>query len=207
MTSLIYMPWISGHGRRKKTSLPITVDLRDKQLNSLTALVVGASGYVGKHLCSVLEQAYSVFGTYFRSGEKTFHGESVCVDIRNSRHTEGLFKGTRSHIVFHLAYDLRDLDGSVVRGTENLLAAREKYCPDCCFIYVSTDAVFDGENGPYGEKDIPEPVWEYGQAKREAELMVLDAGGTLVRNSLVYGFDPMDPRTGELKQGFENRSF
>ena len=42
---------------------------------------------------------------------------------------------------------------------------------------------------PYRETDSPMPVWEYGRAKREAELKVLDAGGTVVRNSLVYGFD------------------
>ena len=110
-------------------------------------------------------------------------------------------------MVFHLAYDLRDLEGTVVRGTENLLAAREKYCCECGFIYVSTDAVFDGESGPYGEEDVPTPIWEYGRVKRQAEVAVLTAGGTVVRNSLVYGFDPLDPRTEELKEGLESGNF
>lgn len=158
-------------------------------------------------MCRVMSLKYRVFGTYYCNSETSFPGESVHVDIRDSVEVDGVFERTRPDVVFHLAYDLRDLEGTVVRGTENLPAAREKYCPECEFIYVSTDAVFDGENGPYGEGDIPEPIWEYGRAKRKAELMVLDAGGTVVRNSLVYGFDPMDPRTESLKRGLESGHF
>ena len=176
------------------------------QLISSTALVVGASGYVGRNLCKALSVHYRVLGTYF-SHPRAFEGEKVQVDIRDPGIVRRLFEQSGPDVVFHLAYDLEDLEGSVVQGTRNLLAAREMVCPGSRFIYVSTDAVFDGESGPYAEEDVPRPIWEYGRAKREAELKVLDAAGTVVRNSLVYGFDPLDPRTEELRRGLESGHF
>ena len=125
-------------------------------------------------------------GTYLRYPEG-FEGKKVQVDIRDSGVVRRLLEQIRPDVVFHLAYKLEDLKGSVVQGTENLLKAREIVCPGSRFIYISTDAVFDGELGPYGEEDVPQPIWDYGRAKREAELKVLAAGGTVVRNSLVYG--------------------
>ena len=56
-------------------------------------------------------------------------------------------------------------------------------------IFVSTDYVFDGENGPYTEKDIPNPLNVYGAHKLEAEKHVLSVGGTVVRTTWVYGYE------------------
>jgi dTDP-4-dehydrorhamnose reductase len=62
---------------------------------------------------------------------------------------------------------------------------------------MSTDVLFDGEHGPYSETDPPSPITAYGSAKAEAEQAVTDlcTDATIVRTSLVYGFDPPDPRT------------
>ena len=169
-------------------------------------MVIGASGYVGRNLCRALSAHYRVLGAYF-SDSGAFEGEKIQVDIRDKKAVRKLFELKRPEVIFHLAYDLRDLEGSVVKGTGNLVEAWGRVCPESRFIYVSTDAVFDGESGPYGEDSIPEPIWDYGRAKREAELKVLGAGGTVVRNSLVYGFDPLDPRTEELKRGLESGRF
>ena len=37
------------------------------------------------------------------------------------------------------------------------------------FVYVSTDAVFDGSRGNYGEEDTPHPFSVYGETKLEGE--------------------------------------
>ena len=102
---------------------------------------------------------------------------------------------------------MNDLEGCIVAGTKNLLQARNERCSTSRFIFISTDAVFDGENGPYKESDVPAPIWPYGVAKRKAEVVVLAAGGIVVRTSLVYGFEPMDPRTAVLKRGLETGNF
>jgi dTDP-4-dehydrorhamnose reductase len=118
-----------------------------------------------------------------------------------------LLRRIEPDIIFHLAWDLNDLEGCIVEGTKNLLRAGRERCSTSGFIFISTDAVFDGESGPYGESDIPAPIWPYGVAKRKAEIGVLAAGGTVVRTSLIYGLDPMDPRTAFLKRGLETGNF
>src|SRR4051812_40709697 len=52
------------------------------------------------------------------------------------------------------------------------------------FTFLSTDYVFDGLSGPYGELDATNPLNVYGAHKLEAEAAVLDAGkGNLVVRS------------------------
>jgi dTDP-4-dehydrorhamnose reductase len=57
------------------------------------------------------------------------------------------------------------------------------------FIYVSTDFVFDGLNGPYREDDQPNPVSFYGKSKLAAEQITQQMKGdwTIIRTVLVYG--------------------
>lgn len=168
----------------------------------MRVLIVGASGYVGRCLCKTLSKSYRVFGTFYRK-PVSFEGERICLDIRDEVAVQNLVGQIRPDIIFHLAWDLNDLEGCIVEGTRNLLRAGSERCSTSRFIFISTDAVFDGENGPYKESDIPRPVWPYGVAKRSAEIAVLDAGGVVVRTSLVYGFDPMDPRTKILLEGLK----
>ena len=172
----------------------------------MRVLIVGASGYVGRCLCKILSKSYQVFGTFYRN-RVSFEGERICLDIRDEDAVQNLVEQIRPDVIFHLAWDLNDLEACIVEGTKNLLRARRERCSTSRFIFISTDAVFDGENGPYKESDIPAPIWPYGVAKRKAEIGVLAAGGTVVRTSLIYGLDPMDPRTAFLKRGLETGNF
>jgi len=169
-------------------------------------LIVGGSGYLGRALCRTIADICRVRGTFFRNNI-AFSGTRVHLDVRNKDAAADLLRRTAPHVIFYLAYDINDLNASVVTGTGNLLEARRIYRPASRFVYVSSDAVFDGESGPYGESHAPEPVWPYGAAKREAEIQVLAAGGTVVRTSLIYGFDPMDPRTAVLEHGLVTGNF
>lgn len=56
-------------------------------------------------------------------------------------------------------------------------------------IYISTDFIFNGEDGPYKETDQPAPVNYYGQSKWEGEQIVLQSSvrWAIVRTVLVYG--------------------
>lgn len=59
----------------------------------------------------------------------------------------------------------------------------------CHFIHLSTDFIFDGENGPYDENAIPAPLSIYGQSKLDAETLVINSGlnYAIVRTIIVYG--------------------
>jgi len=170
----------------------------------MVVLIIGASGYVGKHLWGLLFEKLEVFGTYLKNPTAyNNNGFSLFLDIRDNKSVDTAFKKIRPDLIYHLAYDSQDLKGSIIDGTENVLQAKRKWCPGSRLIYLSTDAVFDGESGPYKESDIPSPVWPYGAAKRKAEIAVRSAGGTVVRTSLA----PMDPRTSVLKSGLETGDF
>lgn len=56
-------------------------------------------------------------------------------------------------------------------------------------VFISTDFVFSGEDGPYRETDVPAPVNYYGETKWEAEQIVQQSGvnQAIVRTVLVYG--------------------
>ncbi|MCS7027611.1 MAG: dTDP-4-dehydrorhamnose reductase [Bacteroidia bacterium] len=75
-----------------------------------------------------------------------------------------------------------------VEATKNLLQLAEQIKSH--FIFLSTDFVFDGKNGPYQEKDTPNPLSYYGNTKLIAEQMVQASliPWTIVRTVLVYGY-------------------
>ncbi|MEN9699588.1 MAG: hypothetical protein RLZZ301_786 [Bacteroidota bacterium] len=58
------------------------------------------------------------------------------------------------------------------------------------FQLLSTDFVFDGQNGPYSETDIPNPLSVYARSKVEAERIVQAESNlsySIVRTIIVYG--------------------
>ena len=77
-----------------------------------------------------------------------------------------------------------------VTATRFLLGAARAV--KAAFLLVSTDFVFDGSSGPYGEEDATAPVNYYGCSKRVAEKAVAasDTSWAIVRTVLVYGQSP-----------------
>ena len=57
------------------------------------------------------------------------------------------------------------------------------------FIHLSTDFVFDGENGPYKEDDQPRPLSYYAKSKWESEKLLMASGlkWAIARTIIIYG--------------------
>ena len=90
-------------------------------------------------------------------------------------------------IVIHTAYVMGD-EETIVRGSANVALAAHRV--GARLVHLSTDLVFDGEQGaPYTEDDEPRPVMTYGQRKLEAERLVARAhpDALIVRTSLLLG--------------------
>ena len=74
-----------------------------------------------------------------------------------------------------------------VGGVKNLVSICEKQ--KIKLIHVSTDYIFDGEQGPYSEDDPPEPVSFYGETKLESEKIIKESGidFLIIRTNVLYG--------------------
>ncbi|MBD3384143.1 dTDP-4-dehydrorhamnose reductase [candidate division KSB1 bacterium] len=74
-----------------------------------------------------------------------------------------------------------------VVAVENLIYAARKQ--NSRLLHVSTDYIFDGKAGPYGETDPPNPLGYYGRSKLASEN-VLKASSlhiAIVRTMILYG--------------------
>lgn len=60
---------------------------------------------------------------------------------------------------------------------------------DAKVVYISTDYVFDGSNGPYGESDDPAPINAYGRTKLAGEraTALVNRRSFIVRTSWLFG--------------------
>lgn len=74
-----------------------------------------------------------------------------------------------------------------VEAVANMVTLCEQF--DIHLIHLSTDFVFDGNEGPYMEDDVPNPVNVYGKHKLAAEKLLSDSScpWSVVRTILVYG--------------------
>ncbi len=81
-----------------------------------------------------------------------------------------------------------------VVGTENILKASKK--GKVHFIYISSNAIFDGKKDIYEEKDIPNPINFYGKTKYEGELLTqrYSNNWTIIRPITSYGWAPAGSR-------------
>lgn len=104
--------------------------------------------------------------------------------------------------------DREGCDLANVTAVQNVVDAAEAV--GAHLVHVSTDFIFDGEDGPYEEDAVPNPVSYYGLSKLKGEEIVMtsDLDWAICRTVLVYGIVDNMSRSnfvlwakGELEQG------
>lgn len=168
----------------------------------LRILVTGANGLLGQKLVNALKDDPEV--KLFASGKgesrlpKAWDGSYhwISIDVSDKGQVENAFAEIQPHTLIHTAAMTqvddceKDKEGcwnANVNAVANLVAAAEVY--QTHFVHVSTDFIFDGENGPYTEDADPNPVNFYGWSKLAAERLVMKAKTpwAIARTILVYG--------------------
>ncbi|NKB68746.1 MAG: sugar nucleotide-binding protein [Candidatus Latescibacteria bacterium] len=160
----------------------------------MNILVTGAHGLLGR---SLLHQTGDVdLSGCGRSSDPVGGRPYYQVDLTDPDAVDNLLTTLRPDWVIHTAA-LTNVDQC---QTEPDLARRINldtvaHLATACrrlnlgLLHLSTDYVFDGREGPYGETDVPRPLSHYGALKLESEQLVLQQGlrGTVVRTLWLYG--------------------
>ncbi len=95
-----------------------------------------------------------------------------------------------------------------VRAVEYIVEACQAH--NTFLLHLSTDFIFDGENGPYDEEATPKPISYYGSSKLAAErtLMKSKIKWAIARTVLVFGIAEDMSRTNIVlwvKKSLENK--
>jgi len=156
-------------------------------------LIIGASGVLGSRLYNdTIKKKWNVLGTYC-SHEC---GGLSYLDVRDKASLEKVFNFFRPETVV-MAGGITDVDLCTlkpklaedvnIKGTLNLVKKIKEYSSK--LIYISTDYIFDGENGPYREDDKPNPINIYGRTKLEAENIMKSKlkNYLIIRTAQLYG--------------------
>jgi dTDP-4-dehydrorhamnose reductase len=135
-------------------------------------LITGASGLLGINLALETTRRHTVFGTVNQHSLKTDAFSVVQIDLLAPGAVERLLDQTQPDWVIHCAA-LANLDAC---EADPLLAQQlNTHLPHTLAIHVSTDSVFDGQQGDYSEDDAPAPLGVYSRTKLEGEMMVRQA--------------------------------
>ena len=167
----------------------------------LKVLITGANGLLGQHLTKLLiDKNYQVVATSrgesrlpFQPSDNYTYRE---MDIANALEVFAVMSQEKPDVVVHAAAMTQVDDCELrpqhcerinVQGTSQVLTDAETFSSH--FIYISTDFVFDGEQGNYAEEDDTKPISLYGFTKLQAESMVQTSTipFAIVRTCLVYG--------------------
>jgi len=167
------------------------------------AFVTGGTGFVGWHVAKALRasgwtvRALARGGPARRTGLDELEVEIVAGDLSTSTMGDVARALQGCSAVVHAAglvkaRSLADYREVNVLGTERLLTAAEKACPDAVFVYVSSQAAAgparDGR--PVAEGDPARPVSDYGISKLEGEQAVArrwKSVGIVLRPGVLYG--------------------
>jgi dTDP-4-dehydrorhamnose reductase len=161
----------------------------------MRALVIGASGQVGGALAGALERrGHVVLGTHAHAPAPG----TVPLDLTDRPAVQRLLREFRPDWVFcagaltHVDYceDHPDEAGCVNRDAPCATAEAAGRL-GAGVVFFSSEYIFAGAAGPYGEDDAPCPLSVYGRTKWEAEQGVRRAlaRSVIVRTTVVYGPD------------------
>ncbi len=160
----------------------------------MKVFISGASGLVGSNcLKHFIEQGWETVGSYysFQTDDTVFY-DTLMPDHPNNFDVAA-FKpdvivhcGALTHVDYCESNEQESYD-KTVQSTINLI----KLANECKarLVYISTDYVFDGKDGPYTEDAPVNPLSVYARHKLEAEQRVLrdNAAPLVLRVTNVYG--------------------
>ena len=163
-------------------------------------LVTGSNGLLGQKIIYNLlaRENFEIIATARgtnRLKEKNGY-EFVSLDITDENAVFDVFEKHQPNVVINTAamtnVDQCESEKEAcwelnVNAVKYLAQASEKH--NSHLIHLSTDFVFDGENGPYTEGDEPNPLHYYAESKLASERVLQDYNikWSIARTIIIYG--------------------
>ena len=184
-------------------------------------LITGANGLLGQKLVYGLKSRNDIELLATGMGQNRLIDQTnysfQSLDITNEKEVNQTLKQFSPHVIINCAamtnVDACELNQKQcwdvnVSGVKHLANAVAKLGTH--FIHLSTDFVFDGEDGPYNENDIPNPLHYYAKSKLESEKIVKEncSNWSIARTIIIYGITDNMSRSnlvlwakGEIEKG------
>jgi len=162
-------------------------------MNQQKILITGAFGQLGRALTLALKNSHELILT---DSNIPSRGRGFVLDISDRSFVKDSLSAFEPDLIINLGA-ITNVDACeensdrawIVNSTsvQNLLDFGK-----CPLIHLSTDYVFDGENGPYKEEDEPNPINIYGETKLESEERIWATGEKhlVIRTNVVYDYAP-----------------
>ncbi|MBI5003373.1 NAD(P)-dependent oxidoreductase [Candidatus Woesearchaeota archaeon] len=157
-------------------------------------LIIGAGGFIGNELYAAFH-GHKVFGTYC----KTAVSGMTKLDITDKEEVERVLETMQPDVILQpAAQPWVDFCEQHPKESEKINFNGAQHVIDWCrnnqryYLFLSTDYVFDGKNGPYQEDASTHPLNVYGMHKLQIEqeiLRKLPSLGCIARTTTVYGWE------------------
>ena len=179
-------------------------------------LIIGGSGLVGSTLLQYASTNYNIHFTY-NTNKITFDNTSSTQInlLHNQKKILELIKEIQPDIVVntvaHSSVDLCESDHKIADKLHvDITQDITQVCKDVDskLVYISTDAVFQGElNKKYNELDQPNPINYYGKTKLQAEQIILNASpkNVILRSAVIYGWHKKSKFTNWIIQSLKEK--
>lgn len=174
-------------------------------------LITGANGLLGQKLVNQLEkngQDYVATGRGENRNPLCPDEKYYSLDITQEAAVKDCFEQLRPTHVINTAAMTNvdacedDVDGCQLLNVEAVRILWEaSKAIQAHFQLLSTDFVFDGEQGDYKETDLPRPLSIYGQSKLDAEELLTkdeNENWSIVRTIIILGKTPGMSRSNIL---------
>jgi dTDP-4-dehydrorhamnose reductase len=162
-------------------------------------LITGSNGLLGQKVVDIFSRGNYPLLLVSLETESVFDEEVFPyrqLDLTRKQEVRKMIDEFEPEIIVHTAaitdVDLCEKDRALawkvnVGSVENIAHAANLV--GAKVIHLSTDYVFDGENGPYGETDRTNPISYYGRTKLASENVLRIAGtpSTIIRTMVLYG--------------------
>ena len=147
-------------------------------------LITGGSGQLALSFYSMFQKKYQIYNL----------SKKQC-DITKTNQIEDALHKYNPDIILHCAA-MTNVDGCeedpiLAENINSLSIKKILGLFKGHFIYISTDYVFDGVNGPYKETDNPNPINIYGKTKLLGEKIIQNSSKnwTIIRTNVLFEYN------------------